>query len=196
MVNRTGNRKGQPMTPAQKAALDAGRVKGQAVTRKRAEKARERRRTNPNAKSRNQMLMEGEITVEDLDDEELQHFRGRDKDGEFKGRVPPLPPKIREAIRQKLLQQMQTIVEGFAPRAAAVLESIAEGGEHEPSRVKAAELLLQRSAGKVPDKVLIGSADPWADALEEFLGGADDESAAKARERLGKMTQGAEAVDE
>lgn len=181
--------KGSKNNDAQNAALARGRAKGAEITRARAARSRERKAKEPNKKSRHQMLVDGELSVDELDDIELQKFRGRDVDGEFKGRIAPLSAKIREAIRQRLMQQMQQGFESFLPRAQAILEEIAESGENESARVKATDILLQRGAGKVPDVVKVGAIDPWAQVLEEAMKQGEDEMAEAARERLGAMTR-------
>ena len=132
------------------------------------------------------MLLDGDITVHDLDDEELKRFRGRDIDGEFKGRIRPLPVKIHAAIRQALLNKMQANIEGFLPRAAAILEDIAEGSEQDSARVKAIDLLLQRGAGKVPDVVRVGAEDPWDVILGDIVrdGALDSEEFQRLRDGL------------
>lgn len=154
-----GGQRGK-QTPAQKAALAAGRAKREA-TKKRA--------SSPKSKSRHQMLLDGELTPHDLDEEELKRFRGRDVDGEFKGRIRPIPVKLQSQIRQILLNKMQGAIEGFLPRAVAILEDIAEGSEQDSARVKAVDLLLQRGAGKVPDIVRVGAEDPWDVILGDVL---------------------------
>lgn len=162
MTTRSG-RGGQrgEQTAAQKAALAKGRAKREA-TKKRANSPKP-------AKSRHQKLLDGELAVADLDEEELKRFRGRDIDGEFKGRIRPLPTKLHAAIRQRLLNSMQQSIEGFLPRAVAILEDIAEGSEQDTARVKAVDLLLQRGAGKVPDVVRVGAEDPWDVILGDIV---------------------------
>lgn len=177
------------MTAAQKVALDKGRKKRHEETKAR----KTARKKEPKAtKSRHQMLVDGELTVDELDDEELQRFRGRDINGEFVGRTKPLSPKLQAEIRQKLLSAMQTNIEGFLPRATALLARIAEDSDSDAARVKAIDLMLQRGAGKVPDVVRVGVEDPWDAVLADFLkaGTSDDPELAKARERLERMTQG------
>lgn len=115
------------------------------------------------------MLLDGELSVAELDSDELQHFRGRDVDGEFKGRIRPIPTKLAAQIRQRLLNQMQGAIEGFLPRAIAILEDIAESSEQDTARVKAVDLILQRGAGKVPDIVRVGAEDPWDAILGDVL---------------------------
>lgn len=171
-----GNRGGT--TPARKAALDAGRNKRNA--------ALARRTKDPDAKSRHQMLLDGELKVSDLDDQELSKFRGRDIDGEFKGRVKPLPAKTHAQIRQRLLNTMQANIEGFLPRAIEILNDIAEGSEQDSARVKAVDLLLQRGAGKVPDVVRVGAEDPWDQILGDVLreDGLESDEYARLRDGL------------
>lgn len=132
------------------------------------------------------MLLDGELAVEDLDDEELKRFRGRDIDGEFKGRLRPLPVKLHAQIRQHLLNTMQKNIEGFLPRAIAILEDIAEGSDQDSARVKAVDLLLQRGAGKVPDVVRVGAEDPWDVILGDIVkeGGLESEEFQKLRDGL------------
>ena len=155
-----GGQRGE-QTPAQKAALARGRAKREA-TKKRANSPKPE-------KSRHTMLLDGEIAVADLDEEELKHFRGRDIDGEFKGRIRPIPPRIAAQIRQRLLNKMQANIEGFLPRAVAILQDIAEDSEQDSARVNAINLILQRGAGKVPDVVRVGPEDPWDAILGDII---------------------------
>lgn len=141
-------------------------AKGRAA---RAAKLAERKKGPKATKSRHQMLLDGELKVSELDAEELKHFRGRDIDGEFKGRIRPIPTKLAAQIRQRLLNQMQANIEGFLPRAVAILEDIAETSEQDSARVKAVDLILQRGAGKVPDVVRVGAEDPWDVILGDVL---------------------------
>jgi hypothetical protein len=162
-------RKPGEATPEQKAALAAGRAKAHATTRKKAAARATRKATQPDLKSRHQQLLDGELAVAELDEEELKRFRGRDIDGEFKGRTAPLPPRIHAAIRQRLLNTMQTAIEGFLPRAISILEDVAENSPTDAARVKAVDILLQRGAGKVPDIVRVGAEDPWDAILGDVL---------------------------
>jgi hypothetical protein len=131
------------------------------------------------------MLLDGELKVSELDDDELSKFRGRDIDGEFKGRIAPLPVKLHASIRQRLLGKMQANIEGFLPRATEILNDIAESSENDSARVKAVDLLLQRGAGKVPDVVRVGAEDPWDVILGDVLRDGGLES-----EELKRLTDG------
>lgn len=179
-----GRPKGQA-TEAQKKAMAAGRAARQKKIAEQNARKKEPRAT----KSRHQMLVEGELAVADLDDEELKRFRGRDIDGEFKGRIRPLPPKIHAQIRQRLLGKMQSAVEGFLPRAVEILEDIAESSEQDSARVKAVDLLLQRGAGKVPDVVRVGAEDPWDVILGDIVkdGALESEEFTRLREGLADL---------
>lgn len=177
-------------TDAQKRAMAAGRA---ARAKQQAE-----RKSRPKApKSRHQMLLDGEITVADLDGDELQHFRGRDVDGEFKGRIRPIPSKMAAQIRQRLLNQMQANIEGFLPRAVAILVDIAEDSEQDSARVKAVDLILQRGAGKVPDVVRVGAEDPWDAILGDVLkdGALDSEEFVRLKAGLEDLASRGETDD-
>ena len=184
-------------TDKQKAVLNAGRVKANASVRAKAA-ARKAARASGNAptKSRHQMLIDGELSVKELDSQELSKFRGRDIDGEFKGRTAPLPARIHSQIRQRLLQTMQEGFEGFLPRAQAILEDIAETSEQDSARVKAVDLLLQRGAGKVPDIVRVGAEDPWDAILSDVLREDGIESAEFKRLKDGLNELASRAPDE
>lgn len=141
-------------------------AKGRAT---RAAALAERKKGPKATKSRHQMLLDGELGVDELDDQELENFRGRDIDGEFKGRIRPIPASIRNKIRQRLINKMQAGFESFLPRAQALLEEIAESSEQDSARVKAIDLLLQRGAGKVPDRMVLVDEDPWDTILNDVL---------------------------
>lgn len=169
-------------TEAQKKAMAAGRA---TRAKKIAERKQQKSSQGPQ-KSRHQMLLDGELAVADLDEDELSRFRGRDIDGEFKGRIKPLPVKIHAAIRQRLLNKMQSTIEGFLPRAVEILNDIAESSEQDSARVKAVDLLLQRGAGKVPDVVRVGAEDPWDVILGDIVrdGALDSEEFTRLRDGL------------
>jgi hypothetical protein len=135
------------------------------------------------------MLLDGELKVDELDEQELKHFRGRDIDGEFKGRIRPIPARLAAQIRQRLLNQMQANIEGFLPRAIAILEDIAEGSDQDSARVKAVDLLLQRGAGKVPDIVRVGAEDPWDAILGDVVreGSLESEEFTRLRDGLADL---------
>lgn len=183
-----GGQRGE-QTPAQKAALARGRAKREA-TKKRANSPK------PD-KSRHQMLLDGELTVADLDADELEHFRGRDIDGEFKGRIRPIPTRMAAQIRQRLLNKMQANIEGFLPAAVEILKDIAESSEQDSARVNAVNLILQRGAGKVPDVVRVGAEDPWDAILGDVLrdGALDSEEMQRLKSGLDDLASRGETDD-
>lgn len=182
-----GKGSGRKPSAAQLSALNAGRAKGHQRYKDNASKR------EPDGKSRHQMLLDGELSVDELDEFECQRFRGRDIDGEFKGRCKPLPPAIYNKIRDRLIREMNEGFQAFLPRAQALLEGIAESSDNDNARVRALQELLNRGAGKVPDIVRIGTEDPWDAVLRDALSEVDGSAAAKAQTRLSKMEQGKEA---
>jgi hypothetical protein len=83
-----------------------------------------------------------------------------------------LTAKQQQEIKKELLRRGQGQFDSMYVDAIKVLHSVAMHGEQDSARVKAAELLIQRVAGKTPDKIELHSADPWQDILDKVL---DDE---------------------
>lgn len=121
-------------------------------------------------KSRWQRLLDGDITVQDLDDDELREMRTKSRLGDFTGRPPgALPAKIAHAMRAEWLARAQAGLETALPTAVAALAEIA-GNPRVPvkDRITAANLVVERGLGKVAEKVELTqhSADPWEDILQ------------------------------
>ena len=188
MATRRGPKPGE-QTAKGKSALDAGREKAHEATRARAASRRAARAANPDAKSRHQMLMDGELSVRDLDREELKAGRGRDIDGELKGRVAPIPQRIVAKMHQEIFRLHGEIMRSALVDATDTLVELANSPEvKDEVRIKAAAILLERNVGKVPQDIRVGSIDPWEQILDDMLDGKDHDVAIdRARERLGRM---------
>jgi hypothetical protein len=167
-------------------ALDKGRATRHETLKKRAAIRAE----NPEAKSRHQQLLDGELDVKDLDDEELKHGRGRDIDGELKGRMAPIPVKIVQALHAEIFRRHASMMRSALVDATATLIELANNPDvKDEVRIKAANIVIERNAGKIPQEVRVGSADPWDDILNEIMEESSDVAAKRARERLSKMVQ-------
>ncbi len=101
-------------------------------------------------------LLEGEMTVDDLDDEEILRGMLRDKNGSFKGSPPRVVPHtMHAALRSAMETRAQRRLAAAMPEVLDELVKVATGkrfGAGE-SQVKAAALIMDRVFGKVPDKV-------------------------------------------
>jgi hypothetical protein len=122
-------------------------------------------------KTRWAQLCDGEITVQDLDTEELTRMRCRDKLGGWTGRPSHfIPRKLEAEMREELLKRGQRDLENALPIAVKALAEICAKG-YGKDRISAATLLLERALGKVPDKVDLTThtADPWEDLLQNVI---------------------------
>lgn len=109
-------------------------------------------------------FMAGEITMADLDTEELLKGQLRAEDGSFRGRPPKLIPREMhdEMVRELLARGDQLIRESFTD-AIQAFKDIAGDKNLEPrDRLKAAQYLWERVAGKLADRVDLKVAmQPW-----------------------------------
>lgn len=111
----------------------------------------------------------GEYPIEQWTDDEISHGRPSDLTGGFAGKFPSISGKDHLAIRRELLKRGQSKIDGFYFRALAVLDEIATNSDSDAARVKAANLLMERTAGRTVERIEIKSSDPWADILEDVL---------------------------
>lgn len=114
------------------------------------------------------------------DDEEILHGRRRDRNGGFRGLDPTVIPRavhdemIRRSMRNadRSLRKMQTA-------ALEQLAAIVDGEDvDDKDRINAIKIILERTAGKVPDKIEVSAqTEPWekliVDAIVDVEDGSD-----------------------
>ncbi len=134
-------------------------------------KAAWRQRAMNGERSRWQQLLDGDLSIDDLDDEELAKGRCRDKDGGFSGRPPKMVPReLSDRMRSELLKRGDALFAGAFVQAIEALGAIAASAEaKESDRINAAKYVIERVAGKVPDKVEVRAADPWQQIIDDIL---------------------------
>lgn len=115
------------------------------------------------------LYREGKLPFDEWTDEELGKGRPAGLNGIFDGAGPKFTPKEHAQIRVALLKRGERLLESYYVGALKVLEEVARSGESEPSRVKAANLIIERTAGRTVEKIEIKSSDPWQDILDEVL---------------------------
>lgn len=123
-------------------------------------------------------LMAGELTIEDLDDQELLTGRIRDKNGGFSGRQPALIPRsFHEAITRELLTRGDQLLRENFIASIETFVSIAKDPNVEPKdRLKAAQYVWERIAGKMPDRVDVkAQIEPWQEDIEKIVSREGDE---------------------
>lgn len=117
-------------------------------------------------------LIEGRILVEDLDDDELSRGQLKAKDGTFRGRPPRLiPNELVQAMRREWLGRAEAkLREALLKGGIGVLVELAENDTIDPAvRLRAADKIIERTMGKVPDRVTIATEDPVESLFRSIL---------------------------
>ena len=109
------------------------------------------------------MLAQGLISVEDLDDDELSRGQLKDKNGQFRGRPPKMMPiELVQAMRREWLSRAEAkLRDALYDGGLATYVELSQNKTIDPGvRLRAADRIVERTMGKVPDKVEIKSEDP------------------------------------
>lgn len=136
-----------------------------------------RRRKRPSvASNRMQEFLDGVITVEDLDDEELRRGQLRASDGTFKGRPPLLVPReFYEAITREMIDRGNATMRSHMEASIGVIAELMTN-KRTPARERlaAAQYMLERTAGKIPEKQIVqAQVSKWEQVLDEVTFDAD-----------------------
>lgn len=136
-------------------------------------------------------FLSGEITVEDLDDDELAQGRLKSVDGTFRGRPPAVVPgEMVQAMRREWLKRAQnTLAEALMQKGIGTLVELAADSPDDGVRLRAAQAIIERTMGKVPDKIEVAAEDPVETLFRRMLqredGLAPHEPTAEERALLG-----------
>jgi acyl-CoA thioesterase len=117
-------------------------------------------------------FMHGEIKAEDLDDEELMRGQIKADNGTFSGRPPHLIPRaFHEALTRELLKRGEGILRRNFMMAMETFIVIAADPNVEPKdRLKAAQYIWERTAGKIPERMDIkAEIQPWQEDITEII---------------------------
>ena len=109
------------------------------------------------------MLAQGIISVEDLDDEEVARGQLRAADGSFRGRPPKmLPQELVAAMKREWIGRAQAkLQEALLEVGISGMIGIAEDPLVDPAvRLRAQQMIIERTMGKVPDKIEVAAEDP------------------------------------
>lgn len=172
-----GTRGGNKATDAQRAAGRANLDKGRAKKAKAREQAeREDRETSGERWAR---LLDGSLTVAELDDAEITKMRVKSKDGTFNGKGRALPSHLAQAFHKEAIKRANDKIRTAAPEAVQALLDIGSDKDVKDSdRVRALMYIIDRGMGKVPETVRIEEKSKWDETLEAALGGGLDRSLA------------------
>ena len=116
-----------------------------------------RRKSRQIETTRLDMLISGELTIEDLDDEEIRKMQLRNKNGDFRGRAAMyIPRDMAMAFRQEHFRRFQAEMSELVPDAIRAIKEQLNSRHLSPgdaTRLRAAELVLERNFGKVTQNV-------------------------------------------
>lgn len=103
---------------------------------------------------RMQDLLDGKISIEDLSDEEIFSGKIRAADGTMKGRPSDVIPRkfYNEAIAELMKRFQDRVNEQLEPMLKVLEELATNPRVSADARYKSAVYLIERAAGKVPEK--------------------------------------------
>jgi len=129
-----------------------------------------RKRNAVNVAPRVRDLLDGTISIEDLDDEELVRGYMRAKNGTFAGRAPRVVPKaIHDRMIRELFARADDMLRASLLDSVRVMSEVAADITATPGeRLKAAQWIYERVRGKVPTDVHItGEMKPYEELLDD-----------------------------
>lgn len=107
---------------------------------------------------RYQDLMDGTLSVEDLDDEECVRGQLRASDGSFRGRPPKaVPRELYLKMQSEAAKRWENKMKGMVDLSIEALGKLVTNGRSEMVRYQAAVYLVERTMGKTPDRVQISA---------------------------------------
>jgi len=145
------------------------------VSRRRPDQRPLTRRVSTKVPDRYLMFIAGEISVEDLDDEEI--FRGqlRNKSGSFAGRPPNyVPREFAIAVQHEAARRFMAEIGGLVPESLAAVQRVLEKRHPQPgdgATVQAAFKVLERFAGRVPETLRLdtGKVSKWDESVQQVI---------------------------
>lgn len=132
--------------------------------------------------SRQELLENGYLAVQDMDDEELRVGRCRNSKGHIVSagaRTKMLPRDLYDAMVAEHLQRTQEKLRGQMDVALGTMIDVMTDDTVEPDvRLKASQYLYERVAGKTPERVSVSvRQEPW----EEVIGGISQMTRAQSK---------------
>lgn len=168
-TRRTKPATGKKQTPAQKSAGEANLAKGRKAKQEQARAAREA--GLPTGGERWAMLLSGQITVKDLDDQEIKRMKVRGQDGTFSGRRRAIPSNLILAFQREQVERANNEVRSMAIGAVKELYKMGTDVDvGEAARVRALTYLADRALGKTPETMRIEGMSGFDKMLSDAIG--------------------------
>jgi len=129
---------------------------------------------------RYQAFVAGELTVEDLDDDEIYRGQIRNKHGDFRGHPPKyVPREFAIAMQQEMAKRFSSQISALVPDAIAAIQRVMNKTHPQPGDgavVTAAFKTLERFAGKVPETMnLKAEITKWEKKVGEVIVDYEDD---------------------
>jgi hypothetical protein len=154
-----------------------GMRKGTESRRIAAQERREREARGERT-DRLKMLIDGTLSVADLDTAELQRLQIKDALGAFSGGAQKrqLPPRLIREMRAELLRRGQAMLDAaYTDAVNALHEIVKDPGTRKGDRARAAQIIIERAAGRMPETVRIEKDHSWDETFEVVSLANEDE---------------------
>ena len=123
-----------------------------------------------------EMLIAGEITVEDLDDEEVRRMQLRDKNGNFQGRPGKwIPRELAIAFQQEQFKRFRHEMSEMLPLALSAHKRLLTAnnlGPGDGAKLQAVKETYERMFGKIPNQTDMHLVVDKGKTFEDFVGEA------------------------
>jgi hypothetical protein len=137
---------------------------------------RERKRVEINKQTgseRMRQLLMGEMSVEDLDDEELLSGQFRDVNGRMTGRPPAIIPKV---LHEKMMGELfrrtdQRLQQRLFDVVNVMIDIATNPDESAKDRRAAAQWVYERLRGKTPEVLTVKQERPFEIVMEKIVAG-------------------------
>ena len=155
-----------------KQFVDAGRENLAKAREAAKQKGKEARDAGiPVGAERWAMLIDGRLSVSDLDDEEIRHARTFNENMGFTGNRRALPSHLAQQFQSEAIKRANDQFRIFMPDAVRRLIEIAEDPDVKPEvQVRALQLAMERGLGKTPETIRIEGANVFDTVTMEALG--------------------------
>jgi hypothetical protein len=121
------------------------------------------------------MVVAGEVSLDDWDDEELLHGRRRDKGGAFRGPKPRLLPAsvVRELQRRRFAKAHALLADSLVDAVQFLRAVLNDKRAPRSARMKAAKQILDRVLGKPIEQARISfdsdGGEPWQRLIAQAI---------------------------
>lgn len=124
--------------------------------------------------------------VEGLSNEELARGQLKDINGRFSGQPPVwVPREFHQACLRELMTRGRQLWKENYVQAIETMTQIAGDRRVKPSdRIKAAQFVIERLEGKVPERLEVTVDDPWQAVITDIIADVSDAQIGHARKAL------------